>query len=290
MSLLWSLTCLLMISGLTRAKFSSVYLSSFSNVVLNPAFCTLFEEYILPGDKSEKRLGYIGTAMAAFNPQSVKSRGEQRRRARYEAKQKAKTIQEGLALNGGDPILIELDNEEFIQHPTKLREALEACSVIYVDGGNTFYLQKAMRDANFWEIALPILTSGGEAGKCYMGCSAGGICAGESIKTALFKGWDDPLAGGAISEDYLWNEESYRGANLFGRYRYSVFPHYKEEEGHDDLIASKLSLLSAEEQVLAIGDYEAIVKREGEDTLLCFDSLSAGMVLPRVRSSSGVVY
>ena len=266
------------------AMLNMVYLSSFSNVVTScPTFCTIFHEYINPTDQIE-RLGYIGTALSAYNGQSMKSRGEQRRRARYEAKQKAKAIHEGLKLGGEEPILIELDNEEFTQHPTKLREALEECSVIYVDGGNTFYLQKAMRDANFWEIAIPILRFGNS--KCYMGCSAGAICAGKSIKTALFKGWDDPRAGGAIPEDYVWNDSSYCGANLIGGgTSYSIFPHYKSAEGHDRLISAKLPLLGSDEAVLAIGDYEAIIKREDEPEILCFDSRKAGMVHPHVTPS-----
>ena len=258
---------------------STVYLSSFTNLV-KPAFLELFKAYVNYGDKV-KTLGYIGTAQFAYNPDSLKSRGEQRRRARYDAKQKMGEISQVLGLDGGDPINIELDREDFSKD--KLKEAIMSCSVIYVDGGNTFYLQKAMRDICFWEVALPILKSR-DRQYTYMGASAGGICAGASVTTALFKGWDDPRAGGAISEDYVWDAESYKGANVIGGDSlYTIFPHFKEEEGHAELIGSKLRLLGPGEKVLAVGDHEAIVKR-GNEELICFDSLNTGTVPLRIFS------
>lgn len=259
--------------------FSIVCLSSFANLA-TPPFREFFQTYVNYGD-DVRTLGYIGTAQYAFNPASVKSRGEQRRRARYEAKQKMNEIQLGLGLDGGEPVNIELDMEDFTQD--KLREALMSCSVIYTDGGNTFYLQKVMRDISFWEIATPILKSS-DRHYTYMGASAGGIVAGASVKTALFKGWDDPRAGGAIAEDYVWDDKSFAGANLMGEGSdYLIFPHFKDEENHAGLIASKLPILAPHEKVIAVGDHEAIIQRNGE-AIMCFDSLNVGTAPLRVHS------
>ena len=61
---------------------------------------------------------------------------------------------------------------------------LEAKDIIYMEGGNTFYLLKAMRDCNFEKIIRKLMKSG----KVYIGASAGSIVAGRTIQTAEWLG------------------------------------------------------------------------------------------------------
>ena len=60
---------------------------------------------------------------------------------------------------------------------------LELKDIIFVEGGNTFYLLKAMRACNFEKIIRKLL----KEGKVYIGASAGSIVAGKTIKTAGWK-------------------------------------------------------------------------------------------------------
>jgi peptidase E len=291
-------SAILLVLPIFSLSLSTVLLSR-SSLTRTPAFKEFVSAYILPNDEV-KTLAYIGTALAAPSLDSNRCLGEQRRRARYDAKQKMKEIQDALDLHGAEPYLLELDKEGGVS-PDEIRESIERCSVLYVDGGNTFYLQKIMRDTNFFEVAAPALRRG--HAKAYFGASAGSIVAGASIKTALFKGWDDPRAGGAIPHDYVWNEETYRGADLLSP-SISIFPHFDadQSEAHEALLARQIpSLLHAQaveadkegeggaqcalrrrQRVVALADHECIVKRDDDDEVLCFDARDAGTVPLRI--------
>lgn len=73
----------------------------------------------------------------------------------------------------------------------ELRNLLNDKDVIYVQGGNTFYLLKWMKDSGF-DIVLKELI---EKGKIYIGVSAGSVIMGENIKTAGWKGIDKNIVG-----------------------------------------------------------------------------------------------
>ena len=126
-----------------------------------------------------------------------------------------------------------------------LKDKLGKAKVIYVDGGNTFYLQKHILATDFWSIAK---TSMG-MGSLYMGSSAGAIVAGRSIKTAYWKGWDDPAA----AKEMEWNEDTLRGSGISP---FSVFPHY-EPSAHDGLIDERRQEL--EHPVVAIANHQVLV-------------------------------
>lgn len=68
----------------------------------------------------------------------------------------------------------------------KLRHVLSAADVIWVGGGNTFYLNWLLRDSGARDIIVELVT----AGKVYAGGSAGGIVAGPTIQG--FEAGDDP--------------------------------------------------------------------------------------------------
>ena len=155
----------------------------------------------------------------------------------------------------------ELDSDKTTA--TTIEQTLfEDCSILYVDGSNILPPEGDER-CEFWQIALPALDA---SGGVYFGASAGAICAGATIKTALFKGWDDPYANGAISKTYRWSDETYRGAALTADENISIFPHYDPSTSlHDTLIKEKITtLLPHKARVVALADDEALVSGVGD--------------------------
>lgn len=224
---------------ITSLSFKSIILSSFAKIN-TPHFTDVFKNML--GEK-KGHLVYIPTAQYATYTQSSKSRGEQRRRARYDARQKLQGISSALDMQESE--ILELDSPNLCKN--KLSEILNGASVLYVDGGNTFYLQKFILQTNFWSIAKNALHN-----NCvYIGASAGGIVAGRSIETAYWKGWDDPVAAG---ESYVWSKEKLQGGDICNGN--SFFMHF-DENCHKDLISSKSAGLG--NSLKTIADTEARV-------------------------------
>jgi dipeptidase E len=122
--------------------------------------------------------------------------------------------------------VLELDSPDISEE--MIVGKMEKASMVYVDGGNTFYLQRYIIESSFWKVIDPYL----ERGCLYVGASAGAIVACNSIKTALWKGWDDPLVAG---KDFEWNEKTLSGRKLQD---YSIFMHYNDAE-HSELVNMK---------------------------------------------------
>lgn len=99
-----------------------------------------------------------------------------------------------------------------------LRELLKDVDCIYCDMGNTYYLRYAMRKSGFDELVKPMVLN---EGVVYVGASAGGICAGNTISIAFWKAWDDPGYG----KEWDLSLAGYDGLNLLPENK-SVFPHY----------------------------------------------------------------
>ena len=90
----------------------------------------------------------------------------------------------------------------------ELANRLENCDVIYVAGGNTFYLLDAMQRSGFDQLIVDLLGQG----KQYIGASAGAVVAGPDIEPV--DGLDDP--------DVAPNLESTTGLGLVD---FVVIPH-----------------------------------------------------------------
>jgi len=116
----------------------------------------------------------------------------------------------------------EFDIEGKKEH--EVMKFLELKDIIYVEGGNTFYLLKAMRACNFEKVIRKLL----KQGKVYIGVSAGSMVAGRTIKTA---GW--------LSKEY-GNENKVGLRNLKGLnlVPFDIFVHYVPE--HAELIKQKM--------------------------------------------------
>jgi len=148
-------------------SLNTILLSRFSQ--LDSAHFRALVEQMKPREK--KTLVYIPTASYEFNQASTRSRGDQRRRARYDARAKMLLLKEAFNIPNGH--MLELDDPKIATR--NFEEALGDAGIVYIDGGNTFYLQKHISLTGLWDV----LNSNLENGMLYMGCSAGAIVAGK---------------------------------------------------------------------------------------------------------------
>ncbi|CAM9270341.1 unnamed protein product [Phaeothamnion confervicola] len=199
-------------------------------------------------------LAYIPTAALCPNRTSDRPLGQQRRKLRYEARRKCDEIATRLGVRAelldlADYAISLQESSDAVpvsgttahssgggesgasagkskssgssrseKGQTALFRALYGAHSIYVDGGNTFYLQHFIRRTGF-AAAIDELVR--RRGAVYIGVSAGAIVAGRSASTALWKGWDDP----AVVDDDWTAAEALDGLDLAGGR--SFFPHYE---------------------------------------------------------------
>ncbi|MCX6720611.1 MAG: Type 1 glutamine amidotransferase-like domain-containing protein [Candidatus Staskawiczbacteria bacterium] len=138
----------------------------------------------------------------------------------------------------------------------EVMDFLRLKDIVYVEGGSTFYLLKAMRACNFEKVIRKLL----KQGKVYIGVSAGTLVAGRTIKTSS---WKHP------EQDF--RVKNLRGLNLVP---FDIFVHYLPE--HAELIKQKiknpkkraknLRILTDDQAILVqgkevdlIGDGEAVI-------------------------------
>ena len=155
------------------------------------------------------KLLYIPTAMYALNPQSSNTPGKQRQRARSDGKKRRTQVLKLLETMLSDEIstklsiqtiTLDLDDDSLKQpegpdtapFPQDGREALSSWNptCIYVEGGNTFWLQHCIEKGEYSQYIVDACT--GESGSVYCGKSAGAIVAGNDMSTASWKCWDNP--------------------------------------------------------------------------------------------------
>lgn len=142
----------------------------------------------------------------------------------------------------------------------QVMDALRLKDIIFVEGGNTFYLLRAMRKCRFEKVIRKLL----KEGRVYMGASAGSIVAGKTIKTAS------------------WLREEYRNTNNFGvktlkglnLVPFDIFVHYFPEDA--EIIKKKmrwrwqrrkLKILTDDQAILVQGKEVAIIGK-GEQIVL----------------------
>lgn len=127
---------------------------------------------ILPKPANQIKLAHIITASKSEEDTT------------YVANDKARMIEAGFDIEDID---IEDKNEN------ELRELLKDKDVITVQGGNTFYLLKTVRESGFDIVIKELLAQG----KIYIGVSAGSIIAGPDITVAGYGGdtWDKNEVG-----------------------------------------------------------------------------------------------
>lgn len=169
--------------------------------------------YDLTGiSKNEMKIGYITTA----------SKG-----ARTDFNQKLKTI-----IRGKGYPLNEIDIEG--KSKEELKKFFKDKNIIHIEGGNTFYLLKAIRETGFDEILKELLNEG----KIYIGTSAGAYIMCPIIEVA---NWDNS------------------GKNRFGVINFSALNyvpfilkvHYKDEQ--EVLVKEKIKTLKYPIRILKDG-------------------------------------
>jgi len=132
---------------------------------------------------------------------------------------------------------------------SEVMKLLELKDIIYVEGGNTFYLLKAMRECNFERIIRKLL----KWGKVYIGVSAGSIVAGKNIKTA---GWGD-------ADKNIVGLKNLKGLNLVP---FDIFVHYQPEDA--EIIKKKLRWRWQRRKLKIITDEQAILVQGREVALI----------------------
>lgn len=225
------------------STMNAVFLSRFSALgPILPVIRSSIEDVFLGGQSlATKKLVYIPTASNVLSQVSGKSMGEQRRRQRYEAKQKARLLVSELGMEQGS--VLEIEDPKLSTFDIK--QCLSMADIVYVDGGNTFFLQYHIIKSGFWEAADPLLRNNE---LLYVGASAGAIVAGQSIETAFWKGWDNPNPVGL--ENHIWDHVNLRGRGLFEK---SLFMHF-DKDAHSLLVEEKQKTLSVEGGVYCLRD------------------------------------
>ncbi|MCH7605248.1 Type 1 glutamine amidotransferase-like domain-containing protein [Patescibacteria group bacterium] len=133
------------------------------------------------------------------------------------------------------------------KNEVELRKLLEPSDIIYVQGGNTFYLLKWVKESGFDTIAKEFV----EKEKIYIGVSAGSIIAGSDIEIA---GWDGIDRNEVGLEDF----------SGLGFVPFCIFPHYKPE--HSSFLKEEIAKYSYPVRIL--NDGQAFLVRGTEVTLI----------------------
>lgn len=192
----------------------------------------------LPPETSEAFLGILGK-----NPEGLRvffistaSYGEHPEgEAEYVKKDKQRLLELGFRVV--EDVDLRNENEQ------SLRVKLENFDIIFVEGGNTFYLLKYIRESGFDKVLKEFLNKGG----VYLGVSAGSYVAGPDISPANWKHADDQNIVGL---------KDLRGLELVDFY---ISPHYVPE--HETILDENKHKVSR--PIYALTDKQAILVEEG---------------------------
>jgi hypothetical protein len=224
------------------------------------------------------RILYIPTAMYALRSDSQNTPGKQRQRARADGKKRREqliqTIQnmfqpeQKLSIHA---VTLDLDDASVKQpfgsddanlFPKNGKEAFDKWKphLIYVEGGNTFWLYHCMEKGD-WENDIKNACCGPNAYAFYCGKSAGAILAGATVETATWKGWDDPsvVPGKDSYDDWIGTP----GLNMVGGA--NIFPHMSSD--WNSLVEEKRTTLDDDADLFCLEDWEAcLVNGQGKTT------------------------
>ncbi|GMH75962.1 hypothetical protein TL16_g06924 [Triparma laevis f. inornata] len=163
---------------------------------------------------------YIPTALYAPRADSTSTIGKQLQRAKADGrKRRGKVLTHLRECTGKNVESVTFDLvSDTLSHPTnpKLNDVYEIkYDIIFIDGGNTFYLYSSLlKSPKMLELIKESFKG------VYIGVSAGAIIKGLKIYTALWKGMDDPT----VVEERDW--ETIEGLKSED---YCFFPHYEEK-------------------------------------------------------------
>lgn len=128
--------------------------------------------------------------------------------------------------------------------PGSIYDKLKNTDVIWINGGNTYYLLDQIRKSGFDQIIGRLL----EEGKIYFGVSAGTVLAGLDIEAAGWKpGGDEDVIG--LSD--------YSGLKLVD---FNLTTHYRPEQA--EIIREQA--LSAGRPIIVLNDHQAVIVNNGQ--------------------------
>lgn len=134
---------------------------------------------------------------------------------------------------------------------SQLLHILHPKDIIFVEGGNTFYLQKRINESGFEKVLFELFTKG----ILYIGVSAGAMVAGRTIETANWKDGDK-------------NFVKLKNLKGMGFAPFNLFVHYKPEHAEiikKEMLKSKypLRVLTDQQALFIVGkDVEFISKTQ----------------------------
>ena len=135
-----------------------------------------------------------------------------------------------------------------------LQEQLKDVDIIFVAGGNTFYLLGKTIASGFDKIAKKLV----ENGKYYIGSSAGSVLAGLTIEPV--KLLDEPSKA--------QNLKSFEGLKLIDKI---VLPHYGNEKYQDKMNKILTDYADVKDKIIKLTDNQAAVINDGEIKIISND-------------------
>ena len=135
-----------------------------------------------------------------------------------------------------------------------LQEQMKDVDIIFVAGGNTFYLLEKALASGFNKIVKQLV----ENGKYYIGSSAGSVLAGLSIEPV--KTLDDPSKA--------HNLQSFDGLRLIDKI---ILPHYGNEKYRDKMERIVKGYSNVKDKIIKLTDNQAIVINNGEIKIISND-------------------
>jgi dipeptidase E len=142
----------------------------------------------------------------------------------------------------------ELDLRNYFANPAELLTRLNQYGLIWVRGGNSFVLRRAMRLSGFDIIALPLLETNQLV---YGGYSAGAVVAGPTLRGIELVDDPDTVPDG-YSEPIIWD-----GLQLYAS---SIAPHYQSQHPESAAIDATITYYQTKKlPYKALRDGEVII-------------------------------
>ncbi len=157
-------------------------------------------------------------------------------------KQETATLAQ-MGLQGED-----FDLRDFFDNPEALEPRLKQYGGVWVMGGNTFTLRRAMKQSGFDKIAPPLITSNALV--------YGGFSAGAVVTAATLKGTDIADDPHQVPQGYD-TEVIWEGLGLYSK---SIAPHFRSEHPESPVTEKVVAFFEQQNMpYVALRDGEAIV-------------------------------
>lgn len=162
------------------------------------------------------------------------------------------TKEENYYINESKKELVDLGFKDILvfklDRPISMGEVSD-CDIIYVCGGNTYYILKKFRETGLDKIIIKLVNNG----KIYVGVSAGSIMAGPDIEIA---GWG---SNGDKNEVGLKNLTGFKFTDI------AIFPHFDTSKHEQEVENFKNKV---KYPVVALTDNQALFIKDGKHQII----------------------